>query len=68
MNKMAIAAVVLAVGAGGYFLSQQGTSVVKNDPMLDYVPADTLAFSGQLVPFPLKDYLYSIAGNYQAYD
>jgi hypothetical protein len=35
MNKMAIAAVVLAVGAGGYFLSQQGTSVVKYDPMLD---------------------------------
>ncbi|MGX9460098.1 hypothetical protein ACWXWU_02490 [Shewanella sp. A14] len=68
MNKMAIAAVVLAVGAGGYLLSQQGSSVVKNDPMLDYVPADTLAFSGQLVPFPLKDYLYSIAGNYQAYD
>ncbi|MEO3681426.1 hypothetical protein ABHN84_03875 [Shewanella vesiculosa] len=68
MNKMAIAAVVLAVGAGGYLLSQQGTSVVKNDPMLDYIPADTLAFSGQLVPFPLKDYLYSIAGNYQAYD
>ncbi|WP_137222889.1 hypothetical protein [Shewanella sp. MEBiC00475] len=68
MNKMAIAAVVLAVGAGGYFLSQQGTSVVKNDPMLDYIPADTLAFSGQLVPFPLKSYLYSIQGNYQAYD
>jgi len=68
MNKMAIAAVVLAVGAGGYFLSQQGPSVIKHDPMLDYIPADTLAFSGQLVPFPLKDYLYSIAGNYQAYD
>jgi hypothetical protein len=68
MNKMAIAAVVLAVGAGGYLLSQQGTSVVENDPMLNYIPADTVVFSGQLVPFPLKDYLYSIAGNYQAYD
>ena len=68
MNKMAIAAVVLAVGAGGYFMLQQETSVVKNDPMLDYIPADTLAFSGQLVPFPLKDYLYSIAGNYQVID
>lgn len=65
MNKMAIAAVVLAVGAGGYFLSQQGASVVKNDPMLDFIPADTVMFSGQLAPFPLKDYLYSIAGNYQ---
>ncbi|WP_445777616.1 hypothetical protein [Shewanella sp.] len=66
MNKMAIAAVVLAVGAGGYLLTQQGASVGTSDPMLDYIPADTLAFSGQLAPFPLKDYLYSIAGNYQA--
>ncbi|GGB56945.1 hypothetical protein K8B83_19895 [Shewanella inventionis] len=65
MNKMAIAAAALAVGAGGYFLLQQDASVVKNDPMLDFIPADTVVFSGQLAPFPLKDYLYSIAGNYQ---
>ncbi|UJF21685.1 hypothetical protein [Shewanella sp. OMA3-2] len=66
MNKMAVAVAVLAVGAGGYYFSQQANSVVAN-PMLDYIPADTLAFSGQLSPFPFKDYLYSAAGNAQGY-
>ncbi|GAA0788052.1 MULTISPECIES: hypothetical protein [Pseudomonadati] len=66
MNKMAVAVAILAVGAGGYYFSQQSNTVALN-PILDYVPADTLAFSGQLTPFPIKDYLYSTAGNAQGY-
>jgi len=53
MNKMAVAVAVLAVGAGGYYFSQLSNTVALN-PILDYVPADTLAFSGQLSPFQLK--------------
>jgi hypothetical protein len=65
MKKLAIVALVIAAGAGGYWLSEQNDNSVTSDPMLAYVPADTLAFSGQFTPFPIKDYLYSIAGTQQ---
>jgi hypothetical protein len=65
MKKLAIAALVIAAGAGGYWLSEKNDSSVTSDPMLAYVPADTLAFSGQFTPFPIKDYFYSIAGTQQ---
>lgn len=65
MKKLAIAALVVAAGAGGYWLSGQQDTAAISDPMLAYVPADTLAFSGQFTPFPVKDYLYSIANTQQ---
>ncbi|QIR13677.1 hypothetical protein [Shewanella aestuarii] len=64
MKKLAVAAVVLAIGAGAYYVSQQPNSVVSN-PVIDNIPADTLMFSGQLTPFPAKDYLTSFASKYQ---
>ncbi len=58
MKKVLIVAAIAAAGVGGYiFNQQQGTSTSYN--VLDYVPADTPIFTGQLEPFPLKDYLSS---------
>lgn len=68
MKKMVIAAAIIAAGAGAYWYTQHGTSSSASaNPLLDYVPADTPVFSGQLKPFPLKAYLQSISGNYQQY-
>ncbi|WP_026339293.1 hypothetical protein [Psychromonas ossibalaenae] len=58
MKKVLIIAAVAAAGAAGaYFINQQSASTAYN--VLDYVPADTPIFTGQLEPFPLKDYLAS---------
>lgn len=68
MKKIVIAAAIIAAGAGAYWYTQQeaGPDTAAN-PLLEYVPADTPIFSGQLKPFPLKMYLQSISGNYQQY-
>ncbi|PIE25108.1 MAG: hypothetical protein CSA60_02040 [Neptuniibacter caesariensis] len=66
MRNVIIAGAVVVAGAAGYFLTQQsgegnglsGIMGVEVSP-LTYVPADTVFFSGQLTPFPLKDYLQS---------
>lgn len=60
MKKLAIAAAVIAVGAGAYVLTSKEDNAVSANEMLQYIPADTLLFSGQLTPFPLEDYLYSM--------
>lgn len=65
MNKFATAALVVAVGAGGYWLAGGNSPEKITDPMLAYIPADTLAFSAQFSPFPIKDYLYSAASTQQ---
>lgn len=68
MKKIVIAAAIVAAGAGAYWYTHQGASLsVSENPLLDYVPADTVVFIGQLKPFPLKAYLQSISGNYQKY-
>lgn len=68
MKKIVIAAAIIAASAGGYWYTQNGAgSSASANPLLDYVPADTPLFSGQLTPFPLKAYLQSISGNYQQY-
>ncbi|MGL5390741.1 MAG: hypothetical protein ACRDA8_04995 [Shewanella sp.] len=66
MKKTLIAAALLAVGAGTYWYAKQhqGADMAAN-AVLEYIPADTPVFSGQLTPFPLKTYLQSISGNYQ---
>ncbi|MBB1269535.1 hypothetical protein [Shewanella sp. SR44-3] len=65
MNKFATAALVVAVGAGGYWLAAENSPEMASDPILAYIPADTLAFSAQFSPFPIKDYLYSAASTQQ---
>jgi len=58
LKKVLIIAAIAAAGVGGYiFNQQQSASAAYN--VLDYVPADTPLFSGQLTPFALKDYLSS---------
>lgn len=60
MRNVIIAGAVVAAGAVGYILTQQdgGITATSKSP-LAYVPADTVFFSGQLEPFPLKNYLQS---------
>lgn len=58
MKKILIATAITAASAGAYFLSQQQTND-NHYNVLDYVPADTPIFTGQLEPFPIKDYIAS---------
>lgn len=55
MKKLIIGAAVIAVGAGAYVATQQNAPQAYN--VLDYIPADTALFAGQIAPFPLKEYL-----------
>lgn len=65
MRNLVIAGVIGVAGVTGYMLSQQGTEPTLNKPaavsetqrLLEAIPADTVIFSGQLEPFPLKNYL-----------
>ncbi|MDO6514228.1 hypothetical protein [Neptuniibacter sp. 2_MG-2023] len=59
MRKVIIAGAVIAAGAVGYMVNQQGESDSSEYSPLAYVPADSVIFSGQLESFPLKDYLNS---------
>lgn len=56
-NKILTVATIAAMGIGAYVYNQQGSESDYN--VLDYIPADTPIFAGQLEPFPLKDYLSS---------
>lgn len=59
VNKMLIAAGVVAIGAGGFFyVENQSNSSVS---ILNQVPADTAILAAQLTPTPLDNYLSSIA-------
>ena len=69
MKKVALVAAIVAAGAAGYWYSQhQGVTSTGANAVLDYIPADTVLFSGQMKPFPLKSYLHSIAGQYRNMD
>lgn len=59
MKKAALALAVIAAGAAGYWYTQHSsTSASASDNhYLEYIPADTLMFSGSLEDFPLKDYI-----------
>ncbi|WP_435236972.1 hypothetical protein ACR30L_05195 [Psychromonas sp. PT13] len=60
MKKVIIIAAIAAAGAGAYMISQQQQpSQTTAYNVLNYVPADTPLFTGQLEPFPIKDYLTS---------
>ncbi|TEW55540.1 hypothetical protein E2R68_03905 [Psychromonas sp. RZ22] len=55
MKKIFIPIAVAVIGAAAYFSQQQDA----NYNVLNYVPADTPIFAGQLTPFPIKDYINS---------
>ncbi|MCL1078725.1 hypothetical protein D5R81_08265 [Parashewanella spongiae] len=57
MKKAAIAVAIVAAGAAGYWATQNQTPSIDDNPVLDYIPADTLLFSGSLTDFPTKKYL-----------
>lgn len=58
MKKLLIIAAIAAAGIGAYLFAPSQKSPASYN-VLDYIPADTPIFSGQLEPFPLKDYLSS---------
>lgn len=60
MRKTLIAAAVIAAGAIGYYaVNKTSTSTIKLSE-LDYVPADTVLFSGQFTALDLVSYLKSL--------
>ncbi|QDF66136.1 hypothetical protein FJQ87_05060 [Shewanella sp. SNU WT4] len=66
MKNLLTIIVLIIIGGVGYWISQE-TSMKKGGDMtiLAHIPADTPFFSGQLTPFPIKDYLNSIKDAYQ---
>ncbi|MGB0205685.1 MAG: hypothetical protein ACPF9K_11630 [Neptuniibacter sp.] len=64
MRKFVIAGAAIVAGTAGYMVLQEGDSTPETatatNPavvLLESIPADTVVFSGQLEPFPLKNYL-----------
>ena len=66
MRKTLIAAAVIAAGAFAYY-KFSGTGSTAALPELDYVPADTVLFSGQFTPVNVTDYLNSMGFGPQYY-
>lgn len=63
MKRILIAGALIAVAAtGGYLIKQQ--TVINEYTVFNYIPEDTMIFSGQLSPFPVKNYINSMAGTY----
>lgn len=61
MRNVLIVGAVVVAGALGYAITQQQKAAVDETRLLDYVPADVVFFSGQIEPFPMKDYLQNQA-------
>jgi len=59
VNKMLIAAGVVAIGAGGYFYVQNQSATSAS--ILEQIPADTAVLAAQMTPIPLEHYLASIS-------
>lgn len=66
MRKTLIAAAVIAAGAIAYY-QFSGSDSAAALPELDYVPADTVLFSGQFKPVNVTDYLSSMGFGPQYY-
>ncbi len=56
-NKILTFVAIVAIGVGAYVYKQQIAKTQYN--VLDYVPADTPIFAGEIKPFPIKKYLSS---------
>ncbi|USD39272.1 MULTISPECIES: hypothetical protein [Ferrimonas] len=66
MKKLALATVVAAAAVGAYIYTQQPQSAASG--MASFVPADTVWFSAQETPFPIRAYLRASAASYQLSD
>ncbi|PKH08114.1 hypothetical protein [Moritella sp. Urea-trap-13] len=63
MKRTLIAgALIITIATAGYLLTKKQTS--NEHAILDYIPANTALFSGQLTPFPIRAYINSISYNY----
>jgi len=74
MKKLLIAVAVLAAVGTAYLYDKQTSSPDKSIEQalklseLEYIPADTLMFAGQLKPFPVKDYIKLLSQNKASYE
>jgi len=60
VRNLVIAGVIAGTGMAGYLINQSlNKPVDPTQKVLSHIPADTVMFSGQLQPFPLKAYLQS---------
>lgn len=67
MKNLLIVLVVVLAGGSLYYMSQKSDMQgYEANGALEYVPADTAVFSGQLMPFPLRDYLVATSASYQS--
>ena len=69
MKRILIAAVLItATAAGGYLLTKNNVSnektILNKYAVLNYIPENTVIFSGQLAPFPVKRYINSMTNTY----
>ena len=51
MKKAAIAVAIITAGAVGYWAVKNQSSSLDSNPVLEYIPADTVIFSGSLADF-----------------
>ncbi|WP_298772545.1 hypothetical protein [uncultured Shewanella sp.] len=63
MKKILIVGAIVAVGALGYWLSQDkgNDAQFQQSSALTYIPRETPLFSAQLTPFPIKTYVNSLS-------
>ncbi|SDK32659.1 hypothetical protein SAMN04488540_1269 [Ferrimonas sediminum] len=66
MKKLALATVVAAAAIGAYIYTQQPQSAASG--MASFVPADTVWYSAQQTPFPIRAYLKASAASYRLSD
>ncbi|MGB0893188.1 MAG: hypothetical protein ACPGUD_02180 [Parashewanella sp.] len=63
MKKALLGVAVAAAATAGYFYYENNASPITTDPVLSYVPADTLMFSGSLEDFPSQAYIEHLSSS-----
>lgn len=62
-NIFFIVILTLLLIIGQYLYQDVESTQIGNQDVLEYIPNDTAIFSGFLTPFPIKNFLYSLAKN-----
>ncbi|WP_333609544.1 hypothetical protein [Arsukibacterium sp.] len=68
MRKTLIAAAVITAAAVSYYAVNKSSTTAVTLAELDYVPADTVMFSGQFIPLDLVTYLKSMGASTAQFD